>query len=88
MHARTYAAAFLVTVIMTAAPTFLVADHVTPARQWGHPDPADRGPRKIVKVFTIRTQPDVEFGFGRVLTEYQFAGDTEGHGVPRSGLAH
>ena len=139
MHARTYAAAFLMTLIMTAAPTSLVADHVTPARQWaivnlteptligstfvqgpvlithdamkmarGEPcttiylfDP-EKGrsveevvsfhciptPRRIVKVFTIRTQPDVQFRFGCVLTEYQFAGDPDGHGVPRSGLAH
>ena len=39
-------------------------------------------PRSIVGKFTIRTRPNDELGFGCVLTEYQFAGDNEGHGVP------
>lgn len=38
--------------------------------------------RKTVGKLTIRTQPDRMLGFGCVLTEYQFAGDAEGHGVP------
>ena len=38
--------------------------------------------RKAVDKFTITTRPNTELGFGCVLTEYQFAGDTEGHGVP------
>ena len=38
--------------------------------------------RKTVGKFTVRTEPNVELGFGCILTEYQFAGDTEGHGVP------
>ena len=38
--------------------------------------------RRVVAKFTIRTRPNVELGFGCVLTEYQFAGDAEGHGVP------
>lgn len=37
--------------------------------------------RKIVHKFTITTRPNA-LGFGCVLTEYQFAGDSEGHGVP------
>jgi hypothetical protein len=32
--------------------------------------------------FTIRTAPNTELGYGCVLTEYQFAGDSEAHGVP------
>jgi hypothetical protein len=40
--------------------------------------------RETVHRFTIRTRPNEEFGFGCVLTEYQFAGDSEGHGVPYS----
>lgn len=39
--------------------------------------------RKVVSRFTITTTPNVELGFGCILTEYQFAGDTEGHGVPQ-----
>jgi hypothetical protein len=39
-------------------------------------------PRAIVHHFTVRTRPNVELGFGCVLTEYQFAGDREAHGVP------
>jgi hypothetical protein len=38
--------------------------------------------RQIVGTFTVRTRPNLELGFGCILTEYQFAGDTEGHGVP------
>ena len=39
-------------------------------------------PRSLADKFTIRTRPNVALGFGCVLTEYQFAGDTEAHGVP------
>jgi hypothetical protein len=38
--------------------------------------------RNVVRTFTVRTRPNAELGFGCVLTEYQFAGDNEGHGVP------
>jgi hypothetical protein len=38
--------------------------------------------RKAAPQFTVRTEPNLELGFGCILTEYQFAGDTEGHGVP------
>lgn len=38
--------------------------------------------RAAVRTFTITTRPNTEYGFGCVLTEYQFAGDTEAHGVP------
>jgi len=38
--------------------------------------------RTVAAKFTMRTRPNVEFGFGCILTEYQFAGDAEGHGVP------
>jgi hypothetical protein len=44
--------------------------------------------RNVVHKFTLRTQPNTELGFGCALVEYQFAGDTEGHGVPRSTNAH
>jgi hypothetical protein len=44
--------------------------------------------RNVVHKFTVRTRPNTEAGFGCVLSEYQFAGDTEGHGVPRSTNAH
>ena len=44
--------------------------------------------RKMVHEFTLRTRPNTEMGLGCVLTEYQFAGDTEGHGVPDSANAH
>lgn len=44
--------------------------------------------RPVAGVFTMRTQPNVEDGFGCVLTEYQFAGDAEGHGVPLRVNAH
>jgi hypothetical protein len=45
-------------------------------------------PRGIVRKFTMRTQPNRELGFGCILTEYQFAGETEGHGVPMPANAH
>jgi hypothetical protein len=44
--------------------------------------------RAVVSTFTIRTRPNVEIGYGCVLTEYQFAGDAEGHGVPAPRLTH
>jgi hypothetical protein len=44
--------------------------------------------RKVVGKFTVRTRPNTAIGFGCVLTEYQFAGDAEGHGVPVSANAH
>jgi hypothetical protein len=46
--------------------------------------------RRVVSTFTVTTRPNIELGFGRVLVEYQFAGDAEGHGVPSSkpALAH
>jgi hypothetical protein len=39
-------------------------------------------PRKLVHKFTVTTRPNVELGFGCVLTEFQFTGDGEGHGMP------
>jgi hypothetical protein len=45
-------------------------------------------PRKIAPRFTITTRPNTELGFGCILTEYQFAGDTEAHGVPLWANAH
>jgi len=50
-----------------------------------HCTPTRRAP---VHAFTIRTRPNTQDGFGCVLTEYQFAGDSEGHGVPVAGAAH
>ena len=38
--------------------------------------------RPVVTKFTIRTRPNLDAGFGCILTEYQFAGDIEAHGVP------
>jgi hypothetical protein len=38
--------------------------------------------RKTASTFTLRTEPNLELGFGCILKEYQFAGDPEGHGVP------
>ena len=32
--------------------------------------------------FIVRTRPNLELGYGCVLSEYQFAGDAEGHAVP------
>ena len=40
--------------------------------------------RKVVHKFTITTQPNAALGFGCLLTEFQFAGDSEGHRVPVS----
>jgi hypothetical protein len=40
--------------------------------------------RRVASRFTMTTRPNTELGFGCVLVEYQFAGDTEGHGVPPS----
>jgi hypothetical protein len=37
--------------------------------------------RKIAHKFTITTRPNATLGYGCVLTEFQFAGDSEGHGV-------
>ena len=45
-------------------------------------------PRDAVLTFTIRTRPNTEIGYGCVLTEYQFAHDTEAHGVPAQRLTH
>jgi hypothetical protein len=44
--------------------------------------------RPAARAFTIRTRPNTADGFGCVLTEYQFAGDSEGHGVPLPANAH
>jgi hypothetical protein len=44
--------------------------------------------RPIVSYFTMRTRPNEQMGYGCVLTEYQFAGDAEGHGVPLEVRAH
>ena len=44
--------------------------------------------RPRVHRFTVTTRPNAELGFGCVLTEYQFAGDAEGHGVPFTKNAH
>ena len=38
--------------------------------------------RRAVQKFTVTTRPNDGLGFGCVLTEFQFAGDSEGHGVP------
>jgi hypothetical protein len=38
--------------------------------------------------FTITTRPNPSVGFGCVLTEFQFAGDIEAHGVPTPANAH
>jgi hypothetical protein len=45
-------------------------------------------PRQVVNTFTVTTRPNTELGYGCVLTEYQFAGDAEGHGVPAARLTH
>ena len=47
-----------------------------------------RVPRSAVRKFTLRTRPNSDLGFGCVLTEYQFAGESEGHAVPTSSNAH
>jgi hypothetical protein len=44
--------------------------------------------RPVAHRFTLTTRPNVELGFGCLLIEYQFAGDTEGHGVPFTKNAH
>jgi hypothetical protein len=44
--------------------------------------------RNLVHTFTLRTRPNTEMGLRCVLMEYQFAGDTEGHGVRSSANAH
>lgn len=38
--------------------------------------------RAVVQKFTIQTRPNLALGYGCVLTEYQFAGEAEAHGVP------
>ena len=38
--------------------------------------------RGAAGTFTVRTRPNDAWGYGCVLTEFQFAGDAEGHGVP------
>jgi hypothetical protein len=45
-------------------------------------------PRTVVRTFTLTTRPNVATGFGCVLTEFQFAGDAEGHRVPVAADAH
>jgi hypothetical protein len=42
--------------------------------------------RKVVPSFSITVSSDPELGID-TLTEYQFAGDSEGHGVPVTALA-
>lgn len=44
--------------------------------------------RSVVGHFTMRTEPNTALGYGCVLTEYQFAGDAEGHRVPLQAHAH
>jgi hypothetical protein len=44
--------------------------------------------RYVVSHFTMRTEPNDKLGYGCVLTEYQFAGDAEGHRVPLQAHAH
>ena len=44
--------------------------------------------RKMVGTFTLRTRPNTDLGIGCILTEYQFAGDSEGHRVPIQAHAH
>jgi hypothetical protein len=44
--------------------------------------------RPIARAFTIRTRPNTIDGYGCVLTEFQFAGESEGHGVPLPANAH
>jgi len=40
--------------------------------------------RHVAHKFILTTQPNAALGFGCVLTEFQFAGDSEGHAVPAS----
>jgi hypothetical protein len=44
-------------------------------------------PRPVVSRFTVTTRVNAELGYGCVLTEFQFAGETEGHLVPEIRLA-
>jgi hypothetical protein len=44
--------------------------------------------RAVVEKFTVTTRPNDALGFGCVLTEFQFAGDAEGHGVPMPALVN
>jgi hypothetical protein len=44
--------------------------------------------RPIARAFTIRTRPNTADGYGCVLKEFQFAGESEGHGVPLPANAH
>ncbi len=44
--------------------------------------------RPLAHAFTITTRANDALGIGCVLVEYQFAGDTEGHGVPAPAYAH
>jgi hypothetical protein len=43
--------------------------------------------RPVANTFTLTTRPNLEDGIGCVLTEYQFAGDSEGHRVPAAANA-
>jgi hypothetical protein len=45
-------------------------------------------PRGIVGRFTLTTRPNADSAVGCILTEYQFAGDAEGHRVPMPANAH
>jgi hypothetical protein len=45
-------------------------------------------PRGIVGRFKMTTRPNLDTGVGCILTEYQFAGDAEGHRVPMPANAH
>jgi hypothetical protein len=42
----------------------------------------NKSSRLVARTFTVRTRPNEALGFGYILTEYQFAGDAEGHGLP------
>jgi hypothetical protein len=44
--------------------------------------------RPTARAFTVRTRPNTTDGYGCVLTEFQFAGESEGHGVPLPANAH
>jgi hypothetical protein len=44
--------------------------------------------RKVATAFTLTTRPNTALGQGCVLTEFQFAGDNEGHRVPTRGNSH
>ena len=45
-------------------------------------------PGTMTNRFALTTQPNVRDGYGCVLTAFQFAGDDEVHGVPRTALGH